>query len=165
MTSLHGLCRDQLLKWWWSSSCIFDLRVTSEIILSYGTFYLIPVWIPRWSTRLHNSQTTNRRPCCNNLRVIYINHAVAAVLRAQPFDYVVYLMFLLLPVDLCNCSFVAVCGAIYNIHIYGTTSPFQLWWYLVIPPSALGVPSSIAFIVIVLWTVLKWIVLDIGMFS
>ena len=90
----NGLWRDKLLKWWWSSTCIFDLRVSNEIILWLRYIYLIPVWIPRWSTRLHNSQTTNRRPCCNNSRVFYVNRAVAAIPYAQPFDYVVYLMFL-----------------------------------------------------------------------
>ena len=105
----NGLWRDKLLKWWWSSTCIFDLRVSNEIILWLRYIYLIPVWIPRWSTRLHNSQTTNRRPYCNNSRVFYVNRAVAAIPYAQPFDYVVYLMFL------CRWIYVTVHSSLYVV--------------------------------------------------
>ena len=62
MISLQWTLTWQIAEMMMIVSCIFDLRVSNEIILWLRYIYFIPVWIPRWSTRLHN---TGKVKCFN----------------------------------------------------------------------------------------------------
>ena len=72
----NGRWRDDFLIWWWwwCSTCTYDLRVSIELYCDYGTSILFLFGFLEWSARLHNSQTTNRQPCCNtSARVFNVN--------------------------------------------------------------------------------------------